>query len=232
VTTKSPSPVATKVSWQSTKPVTLSTNPSKRVFHLVPTATLSQETLATADVPVNVYQSTAAVTPTSTSHSQLIQWSPFTSTHHAAATVVTAEEAHQEEAHLEADPRQEVDHLEDQLLSAAHATAAQREPTAVTWESTSLNVKVKAACGVHPTKKVIHGALKYSQAVGTAVPTAHQAAKSTTILNKTAAISALINRAVKAKGVAGLNLTLVALHGASTQLKLTFLFLFCFFTSR
>lgn len=234
MTTKSPSPVATRVSWPSTRPVTPSTNPSKPVSHPAHTATSSQETLATAAALVNVSQLTAVDTPTSTSHNQLIQWWPFTLTHHATATVVTAEEAHQEvDHHLEVDHHQgAVPHQEALELNAVHVTAAQPKPTAVTWESTSFNAKERDACGVHPTNLEIHGVLKSSQAVVMAVePMAHQAAKSATPQNKTVATSESINPVVKAKDVVGLNPTLVVLHGASTQLKLTFFFLlFCCFS--
>jgi len=138
---------------------------------------------------------------------------------HATVTVATAVEARQEvDHHLEVDL-----HLVDPLveqLNAAPVTAAPSVPTAATWESTSVNVKERDACGVHPMQRVIHGVLKSSQLVATVALTVHQLVESVTPPNKIADSSESINQDVKVKDAVGLNQVPMVSHGASTQLKL------------
>jgi len=139
-------------------------------------------------------------------------------------TVVTAVEA----AQLEVDHHPEDHHPVDQLvelLNAAPVTAAPSVPTADTWESTSVNVKERGACGVHPTQKVTRGALKSSQLAVTVAPTVHQLVESVTPPNKIADSSESINQDVKVKDAVGLNQIPMVFHGASTQLKQFMLFL-------
>jgi len=145
---------------------------------------------------------------------------------HATVTVATVVEAAQLEVvdhHLVVD-HHPVDLLVEQL-NAAPVTAAPREPTVDTWESTNVNVKVKDACGVHHTQKEIHGALKSSLQVVTVALTVHQLVESVTLPNKIADTLESINQDAKVKDAVGLNQIPVVLHGVSIQLKLDHFFL-------